>query len=58
MHARKMTALMQASSVSGEPILLRVDTKSGHGQGKPTSKVADEIVDEYCFLFRALHLKI
>jgi prolyl oligopeptidase len=58
LHARKMTALMQVSTVSGEPIFLRVDTKSGHGQGKPTAKVAEEIVDEYSFLFKTLRMKI
>ncbi len=58
MHARKMTALMQASTGSGKPIFLRVDTKSGHGQGKPTSKVAEEIVDEYSFVFKALGMKL
>lgn len=54
MHARKMTALIQASTGSGKPIFLRVDTKSGHGQGKPVNKVAEEIVDEYSFVFKAL----
>jgi prolyl oligopeptidase len=58
MHARKMTALMQARTGSDRPILLRIDTKSGHGQGKPTAKVADEIVDEYSFLFRALSMRL
>ncbi|MFZ1684454.1 MAG: prolyl oligopeptidase family serine peptidase, partial [Candidatus Zixiibacteriota bacterium] len=58
MHARKMAALMQASTGSDKPIFLRVDSKSGHGQGKPTAKVAEEIVDEYCFLFQALGLRL
>lgn len=58
LHARKMAALMQASSSSGRPILLRVDSKSGHGQGKPLSKVADEITDQWCFVFKALGMKL
>ncbi len=41
MHARKMAATLQALTTSGEPVLLRVETKAGHGMGKPTAKVAD-----------------
>jgi len=54
-HAKKFVATLQvASAAGGNPILLRVDTKSGHGGGKPTAKLIDEISDEYAFLFRAL----
>src|SRR6202041_2881465 len=35
LHARKMAALMQASTGSNRPILLKYDTKSGHSGGKP-----------------------
>jgi len=42
MHAKKMAALMQAEAKNGlsqeRPILLRIDTKAGHGQGKPVAK--------------------
>ena len=55
MHAKKMTALMQAEAKNGaskeRPILLRIDTKAGHGQGKPVTKQVEESTDMYSFLF-------
>jgi prolyl oligopeptidase len=54
MHARKMAARLQAASRSGRPILLRVETRAGHGQGKPISKVLDEWTDVWSFLFDQL----
>jgi prolyl oligopeptidase len=55
MHAKKMTALMQAEAKNGDskdrPILLRIDTKAGHGQGKPVAKQVEDSTDMYSFLF-------
>jgi prolyl oligopeptidase len=56
MHARKMAARLQAASSSGRPILLRVETRAGHGQGKPISKVLDEWTDVWSFVFAELGL--
>lgn len=50
MHAKKMAAKLQQSTISNKPILLFVDQKAGHGAGKPLSKVLDDITDIYCFL--------
>lgn len=52
LHARKMTALLQASTASGSdrPVLLHYDTKSGHSGGKPITKQIDDATDEYAFL--------
>ena len=36
------------------PLLIRVETKAGHGAGKPTSKAIEEITDGFCFLARSL----
>ncbi|RIK37529.1 MAG: S9 family peptidase [Chloroflexi bacterium] len=52
-HAKKFAAALQATQrgAPGEaPILLRVETKAGHGMGKPTSKVIEERADVYAFL--------
>ncbi|MFZ0146669.1 MAG: prolyl oligopeptidase family serine peptidase [Candidatus Sulfotelmatobacter sp.] len=61
MHARKMTALMQASAANGgsrvRPILLRIETKAGHGPGTPVSKQVEEYTDVYSFLFWQLGVK-
>src|SRR6202023_2293180 len=55
MHAQKMAALMQAEAKNGaskeRPILLRIESKAGHGAGKPVSKQIEEFTDVYSFLF-------
>jgi len=63
MHAKKMAALLQSLSANGtdsdhsRPILLRVDTKAGHGVGKPITKLVDDGVDFWSFLFWQLGIK-
>ncbi len=61
MHAKKMAALMQAQASNGQsrerPILLRIDTKAGHGQGKPIMKQIEDQTDIYSFLFWQLGVK-
>ena len=61
MHAKKMTALMQAEAKNGDskdrPILLRIDSKAGHGQGKPVAKQVEDSTDMYSFLFWQLGVK-
>jgi len=52
LHAKKFAAALQAANAGDSPILLRVETKAGHGGGKPTSKVIDEQSDIYAFLFK------
>ena len=50
LHARKMTALMQAKNGSDNPILLRYHTQAGHSGGQPVSQQIDELVDTVSFL--------
>jgi prolyl oligopeptidase len=61
MHAKKMAALMQAEAKNGashtRPILLRIETKAGHGAGKPVTKQIEEFTDVYSFLFWQLGVK-
>jgi len=61
MHAKKMAALMQAEAANGQsrerPILLRIDTKAGHGQGKPIAKQIEEQMDIYSYLFWQLGVR-
>ena len=61
MHAKKMAALMQSEAKNGaskeRPILLRIETKAGHGQGKPVTKQIEESTDMYSFLFWQLGMK-
>jgi prolyl oligopeptidase len=51
MHAKKMTAELQADNGGPNPILLRIETKAGHGAGKPLNKVVEDWTDIYSFLF-------
>jgi prolyl oligopeptidase len=57
MHARKMAARLQAATASSAPILLRVETAAGHGQGKPRSKLVDEATDIWSFVFSQLDVE-
>jgi len=56
MHARKMTAALQAATTSDNPILLRVQRQTGHGQGAPRRIVLEELIDSWCFIFGQLGL--
>lgn len=54
MHAYKMAARLQAASSSDRPVLLRVESKAGHGAGKPLAKRIEEDADKWTFLFEQL----
>ena len=49
-HAKKFAARLQAANAGPNPILLRIETKAGHGMGKPTTKVIEEQTDLFAFL--------
>ena len=50
LHARKMTALLQAETGSANPVILMYDTKAGHSGGRPVDAVIDELTAELRFL--------
>ncbi len=52
--AKKLAARLQAAQAGARPILIRVETKAGHGAGKPISKQIDEQADTYRFLLKTL----
>lgn len=56
-HSFKYTAAMQAAQAGDAPILIRIETKAGHGAGKPTSKQIEETADIYGFLVKSLGMK-
>jgi len=58
LHARKMTARLQAATASDRPILLRLESRAGHGAGKPLSKVLDELTDTWAFVFSELGVEV
>ncbi len=51
-HSFKYAATLQASDTGDAPKLIRIDSKAGHGGGKPMSKVIDEYADIYSFIFQ------
>jgi prolyl oligopeptidase len=53
-HALKMTARLQAATASDAPILLRFERQAGHAGGTRMSRILEELVDAYSFLFGAL----
>jgi len=56
-HSFKFAAAAQAAQAGGAPMLIRVETKAGHGAGKPTSKQIDEVTDKWGFLTRVLEMR-
>jgi prolyl oligopeptidase len=50
LHARKMAAALQKADTGDNPLLLWVQRRAGHGQGKPTSMALEESADEWTFL--------
>lgn len=49
-HSFKFAAALQAAQVGENPVLIRIETKAGHGAGKPTAKVIEEVADKWAFL--------
>jgi prolyl oligopeptidase len=57
MHARKFTAAVQQATTSGRPVLLRVESKAGHGGGDMIKKQVEADADEYTFLLAQVGVK-
>jgi len=57
-HTFKFMATLQEDHSGPNPVLVRIDTKSGHGAGKPTSKLIEEAADLWSFIFYNLGMKV
>ena len=55
-HSFKFAAALQAAQTEGPPALIRIETKAGHGAGKPVAKMIDEQADRWAFLVKVLGL--
>ncbi|MFP5274763.1 prolyl oligopeptidase family serine peptidase [Coleofasciculus sp.] len=53
-HSFKFAAALQAAHSGDNPVLIRIETKAGHGAGKPTAKIIEEIADKWAFLLRVM----
>jgi len=56
-HSFKFAAALQQAQGCDNPILIRIETRAGHGAGKPTAKIIEEAADKWAFLVRVLNLK-
>lgn len=57
-HSFKFAAALQAAHEGRNPVLIRIETKAGHGAGKPTTKIIEEVADKWAFLVKNLALLI
>jgi len=55
-HSFKYIATLQEKYKGENPVLIRIETKAGHGAGKPTSKVIEEVADLWSFVFYNLKM--
>ncbi|MBW4573957.1 MAG: prolyl oligopeptidase family serine peptidase [Aphanothece sp. CMT-3BRIN-NPC111] len=57
-HSFKFAAALQQAHAGEKPVLIRIETKAGHGAGKPTTKILEEIADRWAFLVRSLDINV
>jgi prolyl oligopeptidase len=57
-HSFKYAAKLQATDVGGKPRLIRIETRAGHGSGKPTDKIIEEYADMWAFIARHTGLQL
>jgi len=57
-HSFKFAATLQPAQAGSAPVLIRIDTKAGHGGGKPTSKQIDAATDELAFVVKNLGMSL
>ena len=57
-HSFKFAAALQHAQACDNPTLIRIETKAGHGSGKPTAKIIEEITDRWAFLVEVLGVDV
>ncbi|HJS21263.1 MAG TPA: prolyl oligopeptidase family serine peptidase [Steroidobacteraceae bacterium] len=57
-HSYKFGAALQAAQACPNPVLVRVETRAGHGAGKPVWMQIDDIADQWAFLTKHLHMDV
>jgi prolyl oligopeptidase len=57
-HSFKFAATLQKCHAGNSPVLIRIETRAGHGSGKPTSKQIEEQVDKWAFVAKHLKMKL
>ena len=56
-HSFKFAATLQECQAGEAPVLVRIDSKAGHGGGKPLAKQLEEYADIYSFIMQNLGMK-
>lgn len=56
-HSFKFAARLQEAQKGPNPTLIRIETKAGHGSGKPTAKIIEEVADQWAFLVKHLGMQ-
>ena len=57
-HSFKYAAALQEAQAGEDPVLIRIETRAGHGAGVPTDKVIDDYSDKWAFLLRNLEMQL
>ena len=57
-HSFKFAAALQAAHAGKNPVLIRIETKAGHGAGKPTAKMIEEVSDRWAFVADNLKMSV
>ena len=57
-HSFKYTAALQAAQIGDRPHLIRIETRAGHGSGRPVDKIVNEFADMYSFIARWTGLEV
>ncbi len=57
-HSFKFAATLQAAQACDNPVLIRIETRAGHGAGKPTAKIIEEAADKWAFLVKVLGVEM
>ncbi len=55
-HSFKFAARLQAAQAGSQPVMIRIETRAGHGAGKPTAKIIEEAADQWAFIVKHLGL--
>jgi prolyl oligopeptidase len=57
-HSFKFIAALQYAQAAAAPVLARIETRAGHGAGRPTAQILEEVADQWAFLVKNLDMKL
>ena len=57
-HSFKYAAAIQRAQGGNAPVLIRIETRAGHGAGVPTDKVIEDYADRWAFIVRNLDMRL